>query len=111
MENTFTNEAKVVKRASEHIQALLPETHEKILEILDKVEEQYYHLPQENPTLTYSYFKSYYLLSISQGLTMIDFDTCTLPYPALDIGKFLADLESWFTLQGISGVEDAQPEL
>ncbi len=29
----------------------------------------------------------------------------------MDIAKFLADLEWWFTLQGISGVEEAQVEL
>jgi thiamine kinase-like enzyme len=44
-------------------------------------------------------------------LTLIDFDTCALTDPALDIGKFLADLEWWFNLKGISGVEEAQAEL
>ena len=110
-QNTFTNEAKVVKRASEHIQVLLPETHDKILEILDKVQEHYSDLPQEKPTFTHSDFKSDHLLTTPQGLTLIDFDTCTLTDPALDIGKFLADLEWWFTLKGISGVEEAQAEL
>jgi hypothetical protein len=42
---------------------------------------------------------------------LIDFDTCTLTDPALDIGKFLADLEWWLTLKGISGVREAQEEL
>jgi aminoglycoside phosphotransferase (APT) family kinase protein len=110
-QNTFTNEAKVVKRASEHIQVLLPETYDKILEILDKVQGPYSDLPQEKPTFTHSDFKADHLLSTPQGLTLIDFDTCTLTDPALDIGKFLADLEWWFTLKGISGVEEAQAEL
>jgi len=110
-QNTFTNEVKVVKRASEHIQVLLPETYDKILEILDKAQGHYSSLPQEKPTFTHSDFKSDHLLSTPQGLTLIDFDTCTLTDPALDIGKFLADLEWWFTLQGISGVEEAQAEL
>jgi len=44
-------------------------------------------------------------------LTLIDFDTCTLTDPALDIGKFLADLDWWFTLRNISGKEQAQAEL
>jgi hypothetical protein len=110
-QNNFTNEAKVVKRASEHIQVLLPETHDKILEILDKVQENYSHLPQEQPTFTHADFKSDHLLTTPQGLTLIDFDTCTLTDPALDIGKFLADLEWWFTLKGLSGVEEAQAEL
>jgi hypothetical protein len=110
-QNTFANEVKVVKRASEHIQVLLPETHDKILEILDKAQGHYSDLPQEKPTFTHSDFKADHLLSTPQGLTLIDFDTCTLTDPALDIGKFLADLEWWFTLKGISGVEEAQAEL
>jgi len=110
-QNDFTKEAKVVKRASEHIQVLLPETYNKIVETVEKAQEQYSHLPQEAPTFTHSDFKSDHLLVTPKGLTLIDFDTCTLTDPALDIGKFLADLEWWFTLKGVSGVEEAQAEL
>ena len=110
-QNNFTNEAKVVKRASEHIQVLLPDTYQKILEILDRAEEHYSGLPQEQPTFTHADFKSDHLLTTPQGLTLIDFDTCTLTDPALDIGKFLADLEWWFARKGIWGVEAAQAEL
>lgn len=110
-ENTFANEAKVVRRASEHIQALLPETYEEILKILDELQARYSNLPQEKPTFTHSDFKADHLLSTPQGLTLIDLDTCTLTDPALDIGKFLADLEWWFQLRGISGVEEAHVEL
>jgi aminoglycoside phosphotransferase (APT) family kinase protein len=101
----------VVKRASEHIQVLLPETYNKIVETVEKAHEYYSHLPQEAPTFTHSDFKSDHLLVTPQGLTLIDFDTCTLTDPALDLGKFLADLEWWFTLEGVSGVEEAQAEL
>jgi hypothetical protein len=110
-QNTFSKEAKVVKRASEHIQVLLPETHNKIIEIVEKAEGGYSHLPQEDPTFTHADFKSDHLLTTPGGLTLIDFDTCTLTDPALDLGKFLADLEWWFTSKGISGVEGAQAEL
>ena len=110
-QNNFNKEAKVVRRASEHIQVLLPDTHQKILEIVDGAEEQYSHLPQETPTFTHADFKSDHLLTTPEGLTLIDFDTCTLTDPALDLGKFLADLEWWFTLKGISGLEEAQAEL
>ena len=47
----------------------------------------------EKPTFTHADFKSDHLLTTPQGLTLIDFDTCTLTNPALGIGKFLADLE------------------
>ena len=106
--NDFAKEAKVVKRASEHIQILLPETYNKIIGIVDKAQEYYSALPQEKPTFTHSDFKSDHLLTTAQGLTLIDFDTCTLTDPALDIGKFLADLEWWFTRKGIPDVEEAQ---
>lgn len=110
-QNDFAKEAKVVRRASEYIEILLPETHGKILEILDTAQEYYSNLPQERPTFTHSDFKADHLLSTPQGLTLIDFDTCTLTDPALDIGKFLADLEWWFTLKRISGIKEAQEEL
>jgi thiamine kinase-like enzyme len=110
-QNNFTHEAKVVKRASEHIQILLPETYNKIVEIVDRAQEKYSALPQEKPTFTHADFKSDHLLTTPQGLTLIDFDTCTLTDPALDIGKFLADLEWWFTLKGLAGDEEAQAEL
>ena len=110
-QNDFSKEAKVVKRASEHMQILLPDIHQKILEVVDRAEEQYSSLPQEQPTFTHADFKSDHLLTTPQGLTLIDFDTCTLTDPALDLGKFLADLEWWFTLKGISGVDEAQAEL
>jgi hypothetical protein len=110
-QNTFTNEVKVVKRASEHIQVLLPETYDKILETVDQAQELYLALPEERPTFTHSDFKSDHILTTPQGLTLIDFDTCKLADPALDIGKFMADLEWWFTLIGIAGIEEAQEEL
>lgn len=110
-QNDFAKEAKVVKRASEHIQVLLPATYDKILEIVDQAQDRYYTLPQEKPTFTHADFKADHILSTPQGLTLIDFDTCTLTDPALDLGKFLADLDWWFALQGRSGVEEAQAEL
>ena len=110
-QNDFAKKAKVVRQVSEYIEIFLLETHGKILEILDTAQEYYSHLPQEKPTFTHADFKSDHLLCTPQGLTLIDFDTCTVTDPALDIGKFLAGLEWWFTLKGISGVEEAQAEL
>ena len=39
---------------------------------------------------------------------MIDFDTCALADPALDVGKFLADLQWWYAAYGRPGLEAAQ---
>ncbi len=110
-QNDFPKEAKVVRRASEHMQILLPDTYQKIVDTVNRAEERYSALPQEQPTFTHADFKSDHLLTTPDGVTLIDFDTCTLTDPALDLGKFLADLEWWFTLRGLSGVEDAQAEL
>lgn len=44
-QNDFAKEAKVVRRAGEYIEILLPETHGKILEILDMAQEYYFQLP------------------------------------------------------------------
>jgi thiamine kinase-like enzyme len=110
-QNNFSKEAKVVRRASEHIEVLLPKTHTKILKIVSEAEEGYSRSPQETPTFTHADFKADHIISTQSGLTLIDFDTCTLTDPALDIGKFLADLDWWFALLEIPGVEDAQAEL
>ena len=110
-QNDFVSEAKVVRRASEHVQVLLPAAHAKIAGILEKAERYYSGLPQERPTFTHSDFKSDHLLTTPQGVTLIDFDTCALADPALDIGKFLADLEWWFSLKAVEGVEQAQAQL
>ena len=42
------------------------------------------------------------------GLTLMDFDTCSLADPAIDVGKFLADLQWWYASYGQPGVEEAQ---
>jgi hypothetical protein len=47
MQNDFAKEAKVVRRASEYLGILLPETYGKILEILDPAQEYYSYLLQD----------------------------------------------------------------
>lgn len=47
MQNDFAKEAKVVRRASEYLGILLPETYGKILEILDTAQEYYSYLLQD----------------------------------------------------------------
>jgi aminoglycoside phosphotransferase (APT) family kinase protein len=39
---------------------------------------------------------------------LIDFDNCFLADPALDIGKFLADLELLYAKHGLQGVQEAK---
>jgi hypothetical protein len=43
-------------------------------------------------------------------MTLIDFDTCYLSDPAIDLGKFLADIQWWYDGYGLDGVAAAQAE-
>jgi len=46
---------------------------------------------------------------VSRGRpTLIDFDTCHLADPALDVGKFLAHLQLWHVTHDQPGLEQAQ---
>jgi hypothetical protein len=107
-ETTFAKEVKVITRAGEHVQVLLPETGAILQRILVRAQELHASLPQEKPTFTHSDFKSDHLLIGPAGITLIDFDTCALADPALDIGKFLADLEWWHEQAGVYAFERAQ---
>ena len=44
------------------------------------------------------------------SLALIDFDRCALADPAFDVGKFLADLQWWFTAYDQDGLEQAQEQ-
>ncbi len=106
--HTFAGEVKAIARASEHVHALLPATGAAINEILTRAQELYERLSPEKPTLAHGDFKADHLWVTPTGLAMIDFDTCCLADPALDVGKFLADLRWWHDVYVQPGVEQAQ---
>lgn len=107
-ENPADKEIQAISRASEHLQVLLPTEYDRIQVTLARATEILSSLPQEPFTFTHSDFKSDHLLVAPGKLTLIDFDTCALADPALDVGKFLADLDYWFTMDGIPGSDQAQ---
>jgi len=43
-------------------------------------------------------------------MTLIDFDSCAVAEPALDLGKFLADVRYWCAAADRPDVDDAQRE-
>jgi len=45
--------------------------------------------------LTHGDYKADHLLATPDRLTVIDFDTCALADPALDLGKLMADVRWW----------------
>jgi aminoglycoside phosphotransferase (APT) family kinase protein len=99
---------KMVRRTCHHIHALLPEVGTQISELLLRAKELYERLPQEPPTLTHGDLKADHLWITRTGLKLIDFDTCTVADPALDVGKFLADLRWWHTILDLDELELTQ---
>jgi hypothetical protein len=106
--NRLEDEVHSVRRAGEHIHVLLPDAAALLLRLLDLILERSTRLAQEPPTFTHSDFKADHILVAPDSLTLIDFDTCALADPALDLGKFMADLEWWYGLQQRNGVEQAK---
>ena len=103
-------EIRLTARANEHIRALLPAEYARVQEILERVSAVLAGLPQEEPGFTHSDFKADHVLVRPQGLALIDFDTCSLADPALDVGKFLADLDYWFANFGREDPEPVQEQ-
>jgi aminoglycoside phosphotransferase (APT) family kinase protein len=108
--HSFAKEVKSVVSAAEHVHPLLPETGARIDAILDRARALHERLPQEAPGFAYGDFKADHLWDTPDGLTLIDFDTCYLFDPAIDLGKFLADLHYWYDVYGRSGVETAREQ-
>jgi len=104
----FAAEVSETVRESAHIPLLLPSVGAAIGELLDRARELHERLPQEPPTFTHGDFKSEHVWVSRGRLTLIDFDTCHLADPALDVGKFLADLQLWHITYDQPGLEQAQ---
>ena len=104
----FTAEAWKAARASDYIPVLLPSVGAAIDALLDRTREVHERLPQEPPTFAHRDFKSEHVWMTPGQLTLIDFDRCCLADPALDVGKFLADLQCWYAAYDQSGLEQAQ---
>ena len=107
----FAAEVGEIARASEHIHVLLPSVGAVINALLDRARELHRRLPQEAPTFTHGDFKSDHVWVAPGGPTLIDLDSSHLADPALDIGKFLADLRLWHLAYGQPGIEQAQERL
>lgn len=108
---TLTTEALGLVRTCEHIQLFLPSVGQTVQRLCAEIPEAYAALPQEAPTFVHGDWKADHLLvapATTAPLTLIDFDTCALADPALDIGKFLADLTWWYITGQRAGLTQAQ---
>jgi thiamine kinase-like enzyme len=103
-------EIKLIKRSCKHYRALLPAVSASVEAMLLRAAELNELLPQEPLTFTHADFLTDHVWVTPAGLVFIDFDNACLADPALDIGKFLADLHFWYSKYGRQGVEEAQRE-
>jgi aminoglycoside phosphotransferase (APT) family kinase protein len=101
-------EVKQIKRSREHLPALLPSSGAVVDALLARALELDERLPREEPVFTHGDFISEHIWVTSEGPVFIDFDNCFLADRALDIGKFLADLQLVYATCGRPGVEAAQ---
>jgi aminoglycoside phosphotransferase (APT) family kinase protein len=109
--HSFAKEVKGIVSASEHVHPLLPEVGAAIDSIVARGRALHERLPHEAPGFAYGDFKADHLWVMPGGdLMLIDFDTCYLFDPAIDLGKFLADIRFWYDGYGHSGAEEAQDQ-
>jgi hypothetical protein len=106
----FAKELKGIVSASEHVRPLLPATSVMIASLIERAGALHAQLPPEPPAFAYGDFKADHLWVTPAGMTLIDFDTCYLSDPAIDLGKFLADLQWWYDGYGLAGVDAAQAQ-
>jgi hypothetical protein len=97
----FEAEAADIARAGAHLGVLLPSAAEELAGLLERAGAMHAALEQEPPRFTHSDYKSDHLWIAPDRVTLIDFNTCALADPALDIGKFLADLRWWHAAAGL----------
>jgi aminoglycoside phosphotransferase (APT) family kinase protein len=104
----FHKEIKAIARAAEHVDRLLPDAGAVLHDVLQRAEPVYEALPAEPATFVHGDFKADHLLVDADELTVLDFGTCGAGDPALDLGKFAADLHWWYSLTGDSGTSEAR---
>jgi aminoglycoside phosphotransferase (APT) family kinase protein len=103
-------EMKLIKRSCKHVPALLPSVGASIEALLERARVLHERLPQEQPTFTHGDFLSEHVWVTPRGLVLIDLDNCCVADPALDVGKFLADLRFLYAKYEQPGVVQAQEE-
>ena len=104
----FNKELKAIARAAEHVDRLLPDAGTILHDVLRRAEPVYHGLPSEPATFVHGDFKADHLLVDGGELTVLDFGTCGAGDPALDLGKFAADLHWWYSLTGAAGTSEAR---
>jgi len=95
--HTFDGEIRAIASTSEHLQVLIPRVGATVRDILDRCGLVHERVPAEPSCFAHGDFKLDHVWLASGEITLIDHDSCTVADPALDVGKFLADLDWWTT--------------
>ena len=106
----FAAEVEQISRTSEHVCALMPSVGATLKALLERAGELYERVPVESPAFVHGDFKAEHVWVTSSGLTLMDFDKCHEGDPALDLGKFLADLQFWCAVYGRQELRQAQEQ-
>jgi aminoglycoside phosphotransferase (APT) family kinase protein len=107
-DHDFGAELKSITRAGEHVARLLPDASVILADVVERAAPLYAALPAEPATFVHGDFKADHLLIEGDDLTVLDFGTCKSGDPALDLGKFAADLHFWYSLSGADDVAEAR---
>jgi Phosphotransferase enzyme family len=106
--HSFSKEVRAVARAGEHVEPLLPAAGAALDRILARVSAVEAEIEVDPPVLAHGDYKADHVWVGRRGITLIDFNTCSLADPALDVGKFLADLHWWYSGVGEDSLLSAQ---
>lgn len=93
-------ERAATERALEHLAVLAPAATARARSVAERVGELVRRLPEEPPRLTHGDLKCDNILVAGGRLAILDLDRAAFADPALDLGKFLADLRWWCELGG-----------
>nr|WP_238345254.1 aminoglycoside phosphotransferase family protein [Actinopolymorpha cephalotaxi] len=100
-------ELAAVVRAAEHIQGLLPQVGTRIRDVISRLGDRLAARPAEPATLTHGDLKCDNILATHGELRLLDLDRAAIAEPALDLGKFVADLSWWHASLDV----DARPAI
>jgi aminoglycoside phosphotransferase (APT) family kinase protein len=89
---SFADDVKEVDKAAGHVRFMLPEVGALLDDFIGRALELDRRLGHEAPVFTHGDYKADHLWGSGRALTVIDFNTCSLADPALDLGKLMADL-------------------
>ena len=92
-------------RASEHIASLLPDVGMKIVEMLERAESAFDEIDAPAPTLVHGDLKADHVFIDRNRMSFVDLGPLGTGDPAMDVGKFLADLRWWLSPHSLPGRE------